>query len=58
VATSYVEPGSPWENPFVESFNGRLRDKLLNMEEFVKAARKVVRSSMSTPARRSRSWST
>jgi len=26
--------GSPWENPFVESFNGRARDELLNIEEF------------------------
>jgi transposase InsO family protein len=25
---------SPWENPFVESFNGRVRDELLNVEEF------------------------
>jgi len=33
-ATSYIEPGSPWENPFVESFNGRARDELLNIEEF------------------------
>jgi transposase InsO family protein len=32
--TSYIEPGSPWENPFVESFNGRCRDELLNVEEF------------------------
>jgi putative transposase len=32
--TSYIEPGSPWENPFIESFNGRLRDELLNIEEF------------------------
>lgn len=32
--TSYIEPGSPWENPFVESVNGRLRDELLNIEEF------------------------
>lgn len=31
--TAYIEPGSPWENPYVESFNGRLRDKLLNIEE-------------------------
>jgi transposase InsO family protein len=34
MATNYIEPGSPWENPFVESFNGRLRDELLNIEEF------------------------
>jgi putative transposase len=33
MATSYIEPGSPWQNPFVESFNGRLRDELLNIEE-------------------------
>ncbi len=33
-ATNYIEPGSPWENPFVESFNGRVRDELLNIEEF------------------------
>jgi len=32
--TSYIEPGSPWENPYVESFNGRLRDELLAIEEF------------------------
>ncbi len=32
--TSYIEPGSPWENSFVESFNGRCRDELLNIEEF------------------------
>lgn len=32
--TTYIEPGAPWENPFVESFNGRLRDECLNVEEF------------------------
>ena len=32
--TLYIEPGSPWENPFVESFNGRVRDELLNVDEF------------------------
>ncbi len=32
--TLYIEPGSPWENAYVESFNGRLRDELLNIEEF------------------------
>jgi putative transposase len=32
--TAYIEPGSPWENPFVESFNGRIQDELLNIEEF------------------------
>ena len=32
--TSYIEPGSPWENPFIESFNGKFRDELLNAEIF------------------------
>ena len=32
--TSYIEPGSPWENPYVESFNGRIRDELLAGTEF------------------------
>jgi len=32
--TIYIEPGSPWENPFVESFNARLRDELFNREIF------------------------
>ena len=30
----YIEPGSPWENGYVESFHGRLRDELLNAELF------------------------
>jgi hypothetical protein len=34
VATLYVEPGSPWQNGIVESFNGRLRDECLNIEAF------------------------
>ena len=33
--TLYIEPGSPWENPFVESFNARLRDELFNREIFL-----------------------
>ena len=32
--TAYIEPGSPWENGYVESFNARLRDDLLNGEIF------------------------
>jgi putative transposase len=32
VATLYIEPGSPWENGYVESFIGKLRDELLNGE--------------------------
>jgi len=34
VDTLYIEPGSPWENGYVESFNGKLRDELLNRELF------------------------
>ncbi len=32
--TLYIEPGSPWENGYCESFNGKLRDELLNGEIF------------------------
>jgi putative transposase len=32
--TAYIERGSPWENGYVESFNGKLRDELLNAEAF------------------------
>jgi putative transposase len=34
VRTLYIEPGSPWENGYVESFNGKLRDELLSGEIF------------------------
>jgi putative transposase len=34
VKTLYSDPGSPWENGYVESFNGKLRDELLNGEDF------------------------
>jgi transposase InsO family protein len=34
VKTLYVEPGSPWQNGMIESFNGRLRDECLNIEMF------------------------
>ena len=30
----YIEPGSPWENGYIESFNGKLRDELLDREIF------------------------
>ena len=44
--TLYIEPGSPWENGFCESFNGKLRDELLNGEIFysLKEARVVIES--------------
>ena len=32
--TLYIEPGSPWENGYIESFNGKLRDELLDREIF------------------------
>ena len=31
---AYIEPGSPWENGYVESFNGKFRDELLSCEAF------------------------
>jgi putative transposase len=29
---SFIEPGSPWQNPFVESFGSRVRDDVLSVE--------------------------
>ena len=34
VRTLFIEPGSPWEDGYIESFNGNLRDELLNGEIF------------------------
>ena len=34
IKTMFIEPGSPWENGYNESFNGKLRDELLNGEIF------------------------
>ncbi len=34
VTTLFIEPGSPWENGYIESFNGKLRDELLDREIF------------------------
>ena len=44
VGTCFIEPGSPWQNGYVESFNARLRDECLNCEEFttVQEARVVI----------------
>jgi len=44
VGTLFIEPGSPWENGYNESFNGKLRDELLNLEVFtsVQEARVLV----------------
>jgi transposase InsO family protein len=42
----YIEPGSPWENGYCESFNGKLRDECLDGEIFysLKEARTVIES--------------
>jgi transposase InsO family protein len=42
--TLFIEPGSPWENGYCESFNGKLRDELLNGEIFysLKEARIII----------------
>ena len=34
MTTLFIEPGSPWENGYVESFNRKLRDELINREVF------------------------
>lgn len=34
VKTLFIEPGNPWENGYVESFNRMMRDELLNLERF------------------------
>ena len=34
VKTLYIESGSPWQNGYIESFNGKLRDEFLNGEIF------------------------
>ncbi len=38
VKTHYIEPGSPWQNAYGESFNGKFRDECLNMEVFYSLA--------------------
>ena len=35
IGPAYIKPGSPWQNGFAESFNGKLRDECLNREWFV-----------------------
>ena len=34
IDTLYIDPGSPWQNGYIESFNGRLREECLNREQF------------------------
>ena len=60
IKTIYIEPGSPWQNGYVESFHGRLRDECLNREQFwtLTEARVVIEdyrrvpSEASSPSRR------
>ncbi len=33
-ASAYIDPGSPWQNPWVESYGSRVRDELLAIEQF------------------------
>ena len=42
VKTLFIAPGSPWENGYNESFNGKLRDELLNGEIFYSLAEAAV----------------
>ena len=46
VETLHIEPGSPWENGYIESFNGKFRDEVLNRELFhsVKEAKVIAES--------------
>jgi len=42
IGPAFIAPGSPWQNGFVESFNGKLRDELLNREWFRSRAEATV----------------
>ena len=50
--TAYIERGSPWENGYIESFNARLRDELLNGEIFytLREAQIVIESWRNAPS--------
>ncbi len=43
VRTLYIQKASPWENGYVESFNGKLRDELLNRELFLSVPESALR---------------
>ena len=51
--TLYIEPGSPWENGYCESFNGKLRDECLNGEIFysLKEAQIIIELGVSSTTR-------
>jgi putative transposase len=40
--TAFIEPGAPWQNAYVESFNARVRDELLDVEQFSSLAEAAV----------------
>jgi len=46
--TAYITPGSPWENEYIESFNARLRDELLNGKSSIHS--KKLKSSLNNGA--------
>jgi putative transposase len=70
--SSYIDPGSPWQNPYVESFGSRVRDELLAVEQFscLAEAKVLIEDyrqdynehrphsalGMKTPARFARAW--
>jgi len=43
-STIYIEPGKPWQNCFIESFNSKVRDEFLNMEVFYTVAEAQVKA--------------
>ena len=54
VGTLFIEPGSPWENGYIESFNGKFRDELLNGEIFYTLTEAKIRSKLGGVSCRSR----
>ena len=58
--TAYIEPGSPWENGYCESFNARFRDELLNGEIFysLREAQILIEQwrTTTTPSGRTEHW--
>ncbi len=60
--TAYIEPGSPWENGYCESFNARFRDELLNGEIFygLREAQILIKNGATTTTRSGRTalWAT
>lgn len=42
ITTAYIDPRAPWQNGYIESFNGKLRDELLSMKTFDSLAEAIV----------------